>query len=283
MSALEWNDIPELDHPLVVVAFEGWFDAGGAATDAVDCLADLGDAAEIARIDSEPFFNFQEQRPTVAYDDVGDRVITWPDTVVRAVRPNGASRDLVLISGVEPHLRWPSFCRDILSVIERTGAEMVVTLGAMVAVVPHTRPLVVTGSSTTPELARRLGLNKPSYQGPTGVVGTLHDALDGASVPVISLRVGIPHYVPGPPNPPGTKALLQQFQRVTGMPTEPGRLDGPIDEWRGRVDLAVADDPDVVAYVAQVEAQADAEADEIPSGDDLAAELEQFLREQSDE
>ncbi|MCP3855645.1 MAG: PAC2 family protein [Actinomycetia bacterium] len=283
MSALEWNDIPELDHPLVVVAFQGWFDAGEAATDAVDCLADLGEAVEIARIDSEPFFNFQEQRPTVAYGTDGDRVITWPDTVVRAVRPNGASRDLVLISGVEPHLRWPSFCRDILSVIEHTGAEMVVTLGAMVAVVPHTRPLVVTGSSTTPELARRLGLNKPSYQGPTGVVGTLHDALDGASVPVISLRVGIPHYVPGPPNPSGTKALLQQFQRVTGMPTDPGRLDGPIDEWRGRVDLAVADDPDVVAYVAQVEAQADAEADEIPSGDDLAAELEQFLREQSDE
>jgi hypothetical protein len=275
---LTWEATPTLRRPLVVLAFRGLFDAGNAATAAVEWLAQREGAELVARIDPEGFFDFQQQRPMVQLDDDGRREILWPFNDFVAISSNGP-RDLVVCAGYEPHLRWRTFASYVVEVVRRCDAEMVVTLGAMVGLVPHTRPLPVTGSSTNPELARRLGLGSPSYEGPTGVVGTLHDLLDTANIPVVSLRVAVPHYVPAPPNPKATASLLQRLEQVTGVPTWHQQLDDEGREWQEQVTVVAADDPQVVGYVRRLEEQYDDE-EPLPSGDDLAAELEAYLREQ---
>lgn len=279
MSDLHWYDRPQLNRPVLLVAFRGLFDAAHAATDAVGWLRDRSPAQKVAAIDPEEFFNFQETRPQVRIDATGDRVIDWPANDIWAVHPE-AGRDLLLLSGEEPHLRWGSFADRLLDVVRRTGTEMVVTVGSMVAMVPHTRPFAVTGSAAHPELARRLGLGRPSYEGPTGVVGVIHDRFDRSGIPVISLRVSIPHYVPGPPNPKATRALLRRLQQTLGATTGYEDLDPAVTEWVTRVDQAVSSDEDSRDYVRRLERQVDSDEDRLPSGDDLAAELEAFLRDQ---
>ena len=216
---VEWLEVPELRRPLLVVALEGLFDAAMAATSATQHIVEASDAATvIARIDPETFFDFQQRRPEVFIDEDGTRRLSWPDNIVHHV-PTHGPHDLLLLSGVEPHLRWRTFTQAIEHIAMVTEAEMVVTLGAMVGMAPHTRPLGVVGSATDAELAERLGLGRPSYQGPTGVVGVLHDRLDAANIPVISLRVSIPHYVPSPPNPEATRSLLRRLELITGVAT----------------------------------------------------------------
>jgi hypothetical protein len=277
-SELTWVASPTLRRPIVVLAFRGLFDAANAATAAVEWLAQRKGAHLLARIDPEGFFDFQQQRPLVQIDEDGRREILWPYNDFVGSASDGP-RDLVVCAGYEPHLRWRTFAAYVLDVVRRCDAEMVVTLGSMVGLVPHTRPLPVTGSAANPELARRLGLGSPSYEGPTGVVGTLHDLLDDAGIPVVSLRVAIPHYVPAPPNPKATATLLQRLEQVTGIPTghEQMVIDGR--DWQEQVSVVAADDPQVVGYVRRLEEQYD-EEEPIPSGEDLAAELEAFLREQ---
>jgi hypothetical protein len=277
-SELTWVASPTLRRPIVVLAFRGLFDAANAATGAVEWLAQRKGAQLLARIDPEGFFDFQQQRPLVQIDEDGRREILWPYNDFVGSAADGP-RDLVVCAGYEPHLRWRTFAAYVLEVVRRCDAEMVVTLGSMVGLVPHTRPLPVTGSAANPELARRLGLGSPSYEGPTGVVGTLHDLLDDAGIPVVSLRVAIPHYVPAPPNPKATATLLQRLEQVTGIPTghEQMVIDGR--DWQEQVSVVAADDPQVVGYVRRLEEQYD-EEEPIPSGEDLAAELEAFLREQ---
>jgi hypothetical protein len=278
---LEWTATPDLRRPLVVLAFRGLFDAGNAATSAVEWLAQRHGAELLARIDPENFFDFQQQRPLVQLDDDGRREIIWPYNDFIGIS-SGGPRDLVVCAGYEPHLRWRTFASYVVDVVRRCDAEMVVTLGAMVGLVPHTRPLPVTGSAASPELARRLGLGSPSYEGPTGVVGTLHEQLDAARIPVVSLRVAVPHYVPAPPNPKATAALLQRLEHVTGIPTWHQQMDDEGREWQEQVSVVAADDPQVVGYVRRLEEQYD-EEEPLPSGDDIAAELEAYLREQRDD
>lgn len=279
---LTWASRPDLDRPVMIVALQGLFDSANAATDAVARLAAQHRADSFGAIDPEHFFDFTQERPIVRFDEDGRRVIDWPENELTAAHLPG-SNDLVLLAGVEPHLRWRTFCGHLLEVVEGTGVEMVVTLGAMAGMAPHTRPLGVVGSATSPELATRLGLGRPSYQGPTGVVGALHDLLDRAEIPVISLRVSVPHYVPGPPNPEATRSLLARLELVTGIPTDHELLDQAAHDWRTRVDAAVADDDDMRSYVEQLERQVDEADDILPSGDDLAAQLQAFLREQNPE
>ena len=279
MPDLQWFDPPRLNRPVLLVAFRGLFDAGQAATDALGWLRDRSRSRKVAGIDPEEFFNFQETRPIVRLDPSGERVLEWPSNDLWATSPD-SGRDLLLLTGNEPHLRWGSFADVLLDVVRRTGVEMVVTVGAMVSMVPHSRPFAVTGSAAHPELARRLGLGRPSYQGPTGVVGVLHDRLDRAGVPVISLRVAIPHYVPSPPNPKATRALLRRIQLTLGCTTGYEDLDPAVTEWVARVDQAVQSDDESRDYVARLERQVDSDQDLLPSGDDLAAELEAFLRDQ---
>ncbi len=282
MSDLIWNDDAdrlraELRRPLLLLAFEGLFDAANAATTALDSIRVNARSTEIAEIDPEGFFNFQETRPLVAFDDEGVRQLTWPTTRVTACQTDDA-RDLVVMSGIEPHLRWKTFADQIADVARRTGCEMVVTVGAMVSMIPHTRPFAVTGSSGDPDLADALGLDRPSYQGPTGVIGVINQRVGELGIPIISIRVAVPHYVPGPPNPKATRALLRRIQGTTRVTTNYESLDADVVEWQERVDGAVKSDDESASYVRRLEQQVDSNEDLLPSGDDLAAELEAFLR-----
>jgi len=277
---LEWLvDEPSQANPVMVVALEGLFDAADAATTAAHLMQEgAHSVAPLARINPEGFFNFHDHRPEIRFNDEGRRVIDWPLTEVSAVERLGAKHPLVVVKGVEPHLRWRTFARYLVEVAETCRAGLVVTLGAMVGLAPHTRPLGVVGSSTNAALARMFGLGRPTYEGPTGLVGALHDALDEARIPVISLRVSVPHYVPGPPNPEATRSLLKRFELITGIITDHDELDEAASAWRDRVDAAVADDDDLKGYVAQLERQIDEADDLLPSGDDLATQFEAFLR-----
>ena len=284
MEELRWTADDQLaaglDRPILVVAFRGLFDAAGSATSAVEWLAERLDSVQVGDVDPETFFDFTQERPVVESDDHDVRWIRWATNRVLAVRTTEGQRDLVLVSGVEPHLRWRTFTEALLEAATRSGSRMVVTLGSMSGMSPHTRPPAVTGSSTNRDLADRLGLDRPSYQGPTGVVGVLHDTLDRAGVPVISLRVSVPYYLPDSPNPKATRALLRRFEQVSGIDTAHADLDGPAAEWQSRVDQAVDGDEEVRAHVRRLESQVDQSEDLMPRGDDLAAELEAFLREQ---
>lgn len=258
------------------MSFEGLFDAGGAATAALAQVRARSETTEIAEIEAENYFNFAEQRPVARIVD-GARSIDWPSTKVWACRTDGP-RDLVVMSGVEPHLRWQSFADQIVDVIRRSGAELAITVGAMVSMVPHSRTFGVTGSAADAGLADRLGLDRPSYQGPTGVVGVINERLDAKRMAVMSLRVDVPHYVPAAPNPKAAQALLRRLQQTTGVPTGYEALDSEAQEWVRRVDAAVDSDPESKSYVERLEEQVDSNPAMLPSGDDLAAELEAFLR-----
>ena len=282
MSELTWQRVPALRRPVVVLAFDGWFDAGESATGAVEWLRDRTAADELARIDAEEHFDFQQQRPEVRLDERGIRELCWPDTTAHAAPLPSAGHDLVLVSGVEPHLGWRSFVEHLLEIVELTGAELVVTLGAMAAGVPHTRPPQVSGSSSDAALAEPLGLARPTYEGPTGVVGVLHGELDARRVPAISLRVSVPHYLGGSPNPRCSRALLEHLERVTGLDTGFAELDDEVAEWLGRVEAAGEVDDDVRNYVAGLEEEFDRAVDEMASSIDLADELERFLRDRND-
>ena len=280
MSDLRWLTVPPLRRPFLLMSFEGLFDAGGAATAALAQIRARSETTKIAEIDAEQFFDFTEQRPLVRVDN-GVRSIEWPSTTVWACRTDGP-RDLVVMSGVEPHLRWRSFADHIVEVVRRSGAELSITVGAMVAMVPHSRSFGVTGSAADSDLAERLGLDRPSYQGPTGVVGVINERLDSFGLSVMSLRVDVPHYVPAAPNPKAAQALLRRIQQATGVPTGYEALDSEANEWVRRVDAAVSSDLESQSYVERLEKQVDSNPSLLPSGDDLAAELEAFLRERAD-
>ncbi len=282
MSELQWQRVPALRRPVVVLAFDGWFDAGEAATGAVEWIRDRTVAEILARIDAEEHFDFQQQRPEVRIDERGIRQISWPDTIAHAAVLPDASHDLVLVTGVEPHLGWRQFVDHLIEIVELSGAELVVTLGSMAAGVPHTRPPQVSGSSSHAELAEPLGLARPTYEGPTGVVGVLHGELDRRGIPAISLRVSVPHYLGGSPNPRCTRALLEHLERVTGIETAFTELDDEVAEWLGRVEAAVEVDEDVQSYVLGLEEEFDRAVDEMASSTDLAGELERFLRDRND-
>ena len=277
---LDYDSLDSLTRPVLVVAFKGLFDASGSATSALEWLMEKSESENIGEIDSETFFDFTQERPLISFDKNGERTLTWPKNKIVTIKTNGNERDLLAISGIEPHLRWRTFSKLLIEIVNKSNAESVLTLGSMVGMTPHSRPLTVTGSSTNPELAERLHLEKPSYQGPTGIVGVLHDALDRSKIPVISLRVSVPHYVPDSPNPKATRALLRRFEQVTGVTTEYEELDGPAADWQKQVDAAVASDDEITAYVTRLETAIDEDENLLPSGDELAAEFEAFLREQ---
>jgi hypothetical protein len=279
MVDLQWFTVPPLRRPFLLMSFEGLFDAGGAASGALAQIRERSDTTKIAEIDSENFFDFTQQRPLVRVDE-GVRSIEWPSTTVWACRTDGP-RDLVVMSGIEPHLRWRSFADHIVDVVRRSGAELSITVGAMVSMVPHSRTFGVTGSSADPELADRLGLDRPSYQGPTGVVGVINERLDAVGLAVMSLRVDVPHYVPAAPNPKAVQALLRRIEQATAVSTGFETLDLEAQEWVRRVDAAVASDDESRSYVERLEQQVDSNPELLPTGDDLAAELEAFLRERS--
>lgn len=279
----EFFPIPELDRPVFVVAFKGLFDMGEAATAAVDWLSMTHDGHRAAAIDPEPLFDFQEVRPQVRIGANGAREILWPTNNVLWARTPAEHRDLLLLSGVEPNFRWRSFGQCLANIVERTGAEQIITLGSSLAMTPHTRSFPVQASTGDPQLAEVLGISRPSYEGPTGVIGSLHHELGPNPIPLISLRVSIPHYVPGPPSPKATAALLASLQQLLHVPTNHAGLADEIRDWESRVHLALSDDDEVREYVEELESTADSQPDVVYGSTDLTSEIESFLRERPDD
>lgn len=279
MSELTWSEIPTLRRPLLLVALEGVYDAAEVATSSVRWIRDRNNAETVAEIDPERFYNFTEARPFIRLGDDGKRVIDWPNATVDVVKTED-SRDLVVMTGVEPHLRWSTFADHVVEIARRSGCEMVVTVGSMVAMVPHSRTFPVKGSTENPELVKRLGLNSPTYEGPTSLAGVLNERLERSGLPVISLRVEVPHYVPSAPNPKAMRLLLRRLQLTTGVTVNYEELDSDVDEWEQRVTEAVDSDEDSHDYVQRLESQYDNEQESLTTGEDLAAELEAFLQNQ---
>ena len=278
-----WDDSEPLRNPVMLVALRGLFDIGGVATSALDWMLKERDFAVVADIDPDPFFDFTQERPEVFTDTDGDRQIRWPENEFTVIRYPEGARDMVVLNGVEPHVSWAVFTQSVVEVAKGLGCTLVISLGAAAEQVPHSRVPFVVGSTTNSDLASRLGLSRPQYQGPTGVAGVLLDALDQAKIPNISLRVGVPHYLMHAQHPKSAAALLQHLQHVLGIPTDHANLQQEISRWQELHDAAVEGDPQASAYVQMLEHRHDQLVEKnMPTGDDLAAELEEFLRNQSD-
>ncbi|MGH2758595.1 MAG: PAC2 family protein [Actinomycetota bacterium] len=281
MPALSYQSRPELRRPVMVVAFQGWSDAGEAATSSIGYLHELWNAQVFASIDAEDFFDFQAHRPLVRINEEGIREITWPRTEFAHASVPGAERDVVLLSGIEPSMRWPTFCDLVLDVAGTCHVELLVALGALLAGRPHTRPIRVTGSASTPDLASRFGLATPRYEGPTGIAGVVIDVCRRSGLDAVTLWSWVPHYLQGSPSPPASLALLQRLTTLLELPVDLADLEQRARAHDARVSEAVSSDPNIIATVEELERQADAEdLDEIPSGEELAAEVERFLRNQ---
>jgi predicted ATP-grasp superfamily ATP-dependent carboligase len=277
---LRIHEHSDLERPILVSAFRGWNDGGQGASLAAGYLARLWDAELIADVDPEEFFDFQATRPQVKLEDGLTRQIVWPETAFYLARPEGFDRDIVLLLGVEPNLRWQAFTRMIVDYAADLGIELVVSLGSLLADVPHTRPCPVTGSATDPELVERLGLQASRYEGPTGIVGVLHDACRRQSLPSVSFWAAVPHYVSLTPSPRAALALCERLGSLLEVDIDVEELQEAAEGYVEQVSRAVATDADTQAYVDELESRAD-ELDEadLPSGDALAAELTRFLRE----
>lgn len=281
MDGLVWDEHPDLRRPVLVAAFKGWNDAGEAASEAASWLIRTATGRRCAWIDSEEHIDFQSTRPQVELVDGVTRKLDWPTTECFAVRLPEAARDLVVVIGVEPNYRWRSFCRGVLTVAAETGCSMVVTLGALLADVPHTRAVAITGTASDPDLVDVAGLVRSRYEGPTGIVGVLQDSARARGIAAVSLWAPVPHYLAGPPHPMATAALLERLGQVVDVHLDLDDLRRRGDQWRGRVDAAIADDDNAVSYVRELEERA--EETPLPSGDDLAAEVERYLRDQRDQ
>jgi proteasome assembly chaperone (PAC2) family protein len=286
MQPLQWEYRPDgLRAPALVCAFKGWNDAADAASSALSFVAGALDAQRFATIDPEEFYDFQSTRPRVALADGQAREIQWPAVELYEARVPRAPRDLVLLCGSEPSLRWRTFTRVVVELAEALGTQLVVTLGALLADVPHTRPVAVTGLASDAALVARLGLARSSYEGPTGIIGVLHAACQGSGLPSASLWAAVPHYVAAAPNPTAALALVRRLEGLVGVAVDASELEGAAVEYERQVNLAVQSDPDVQAFVERLEQAAESEAaeqsGELPSGDAIARELQRFLRQRA--
>ena len=272
---------PELERPVLVAAFRGWNDGAQAASLAAGYLAKTWGAERFAEVEPEGFFDFQATRPHVSLVEGLTRRIDWPETVFYHARPDGLDRDVVLLLGIEPNLRWRTFTDLVVGLANDLGIELLITLGALLADVPHTRSAPVTGSATDSELVERLGLSASRYEGPTGIVGVLHDACGQRGIPSASLWAAVPHYVSLTPSPKGALALCERLGALIGVEVETDELDEAAQNYEEQVSEAVATDEETASYVDELERRADQleETTDLPSGDALAAELTRFLRE----
>jgi predicted ATP-grasp superfamily ATP-dependent carboligase len=280
-NELQIDEHPALDRPVLIAAFRGWNDGGQGASLAGAYLAQACAAQQFAQIDSENFYDFQATRPMVSLVDGEQRQVDWPEnTFLHAPLP-GAGRDAVILLGVEPNLRWRTFCGHVTGLARELNVELVITLGSLLADVPHTRPAPVTGSATDPELIERLGLQASRYEGPTGIVGALHDACNEAGIPSASLWAAVPHYVSLTPSPRAAKALVDRLAGLLEADVDTAELDEAADAYAEQVSEAVASDADTASYVEELERRVDelTGEDDLPSGESIAAELTRYLRE----
>src|SRR5947199_3598622 len=274
-------DRPSLHSPVLISAFRGWNDGGQGASLAGGYLAKTWQAARFAEIEPENFYDCQASRPHVSLVEGQTRHIEWPENAVYHASIPGLERDAVLLLGIEPNLRWRTFTGMVVDLARDLGVELMITLGSLLADVPHTRPSPVTGGATDPELIERLGLQRSRYEGPTGIVGVLHDACNQANIPSVSLWAAVPHYVSLAPSPRAALALCQRLGDILGTAIDTDELDEASERYSEQVSEAVASDEETQAYVEELEQRAELLEDEedLPSGESLAAELTRFLRE----
>src|SRR5712691_1026448 len=276
---------PSLRHPVMIVAFRGWNDGGQGASLAAGFLAKAWDADRFAEIECEGFYDFQATRPHVSLVDGMTRRIDWPENAFFHAAIPGADRDAVLLLGVEPSLRWRTFTELVLGLAKDLGVELVVTFGSLLADVPHTRPAPITGAATDPELVQSLGLEPSRYEGPTGIVGIVHDACREAGIPSVSLWSAVPHYVSLAPSPRAALALVRRFGELLKVEIDLSELEQASEEYSEQVTEAVSTDAETTSYVEELERRVDmlAEEEDLPSGETLAAELTRYLRERDQE
>ena len=285
---LDW--MPELERPVLIAGFTGWNDAAEASSLAVGTLKDAWGARRFGHFDAEEFFDFQATRPQITLTDGFTRTIEWPENTlsttaaaVEALRGRGA----VLLSGPEPNFRWRSFCDAVAETARDLGAEMIVTMGALLADVPHSRPVSVSANSQDPGLVENLKLSASRYEGPTGITGVLHRFCAEAGLPSVSFWASVPHYLPAVPSAPAALALLQNLSVLLRIDVDTSELEETASSYQEQVSVAVAQDSDLSSYVQMLEERFDSQVEggerNLPTGDDLAQELEGFLRERNDE
>jgi proteasome assembly chaperone (PAC2) family protein len=289
MQDVIWREKPELRAPVMVCAFKGWNDAGEAASAAVNFIQEHFDCAAVAEIDPEEFYDFTAVRPTVHMIDGDTREIEWPSNEIASARVPGAEGDLLLLQGTEPSLRWRRFTQNVVSTAQQLNARMVLTLGALLADVPHSRPVSITGIAHDRSLVDRLGFERTSYEGPTGIVGVLHHACSVAGIPSASLWASVPHYVAAAPNPKVALALVRAFEGAAGVAVDGAELEEAAEDYERQVSAAVASDPEVKAFVERLESAMDevgsegTPEDQIPSADTIARDFQRFLRQRGPE
>lgn len=288
MQPLIWDRRPDgLRAPALVCAFQGWNDAGDAASAATAFIASQLSGKRFAQIDGEEFYDFQSNRPRIELTDDERRRITWPSVEVFEARAPRAQRDIVLVQGVEPSLKWRTFSSLIVDLAEALGVQLVVTLGALLADIPHSKPVAMTGFASDPQMLHRLGLKPSSYEGATGIVGVLHSACAEAGLPSASLWASVPHYVAAAANPKASLALVRKLEGIVGVSVDVSELEEASEEYERQVGLAVQSDPDIQAFVERLERAAESDGEiltpeDLPSGESLAREFQRFLRQRGD-
>jgi proteasome assembly chaperone (PAC2) family protein len=288
MHPLEWEYRPDrLRAPALVCAFKGWNDAADAASTALTFVGSTLGAQRFAKIDPEEFYDFQSARPQVELVDGETRQIVWPEVEIYEARVPRAPRDLILLVGTEPSMRWRTFTKVIVELAEALGTQLVVTLGALLADVPHSRPVSVTGLASDPVLISRLGLSRSSYEGPTGIIGVLHAACQQDGLPSASLWAAVPHYVAATPNPKASLALVRKLEGLLGVVVDASELEAAATEYERQVNAAVQSDPDVQAFVERLEQAVTDDIDDdpgpLPSGETIARDLQRFLRQRGED
>jgi len=281
VSHVEWRSRPQVHRPVMICAFSGWNDGGEAASTAARYLREELGATRFARVDPEEFFDFQVNRPTVRLVEGVTRRIDWPQNDFAVT--HAAGRDLIVFTGTEPNVRWRTYCEALLEVARSLETELLVTLGAFLADVPHTIAPPIAVASADPVWLERPGVVPARYEGPTGIVGVLHDIASAAGLPTVSLWGAAPHYLSANANPRVSLALLEQLRDLLDLELDTGRMEGAARAWLEQVNEAIEEDGNLAGYVRRLEhASEEGEDQEMPSGDDLAAELERYLRERGE-
>ncbi|MFL6240521.1 MAG: PAC2 family protein [Actinomycetes bacterium] len=278
----ELDEVPELTDPVLIAAFEGWNDAADAASGAIDHLETVWDAQPLVAIDPEDYYDFQVNRPMVTLVDGVTRRITWPTTRMSTARPPDADRDVVLLRGIEPNMRWRGFCADLLGVATELGVHSAVTLGALLADSPHTRPVPVIGTTSDQAMSERLGIQRSRYEGPTGIVGVFTEACTRGGLTAVSFWAQVPHYVAQPPCPKATLALLRRVEDLLDLTIPLGELPEAARAWERGVDRLAEEDSEVAEYVHSLEEREDATDLPEASGEAIAREFERYLRRRDD-
>ncbi len=285
---MEWR--PELERPVLIAAFTGWNDAAEAASLAVSTIGEASEAKRFGNFDGEEFFDYQTVRPQIRLVEGVTRTVEWPENQLSATEARVESlggRGAILLSGPEPNFRWRAFSQAVVDLARELDVRLVITLGALLADVPHSRPVSVAANAQDPSLVENLGLSASRYEGPTGITGVLHRYCAGKDLPSVSFWASVPHYLPSVPSAPATLALLQSLSNLLGGSFDTAHLERTSEDYQRQVSAAVAQDPDLTSYVRMLEERYDAQAESgirnLPSGDELAKELERFLREKGEE